>query len=100
MKKRKHIWLYIFTISSIFTYFIFHSARASAIAERGNLTAIGGEFLLLLLPLIAIIVYENIILSKQVIKRKPKENKIGKIQIVGIKNITEQEKYIWQLIPL
>ncbi len=89
MKKRKHIRLYIFAIGSIFTYFLFHSARASAIAERGNTAAIGGEFLLLLLPLIAVIVYENIILTRKVIKRKPKENKIGKIQIVGIKSITE-----------
>lgn len=63
MKKTK---LVIFAISSTITYFLFHAARASAIAERGSSTAIGGEYLLLLLPLIVLIIYDNIVLTHKV----------------------------------
>ena len=89
---RKHIKLLIFAVSSIITYFLFHIARASAIAERGNSAAIGGECLLLLIPIIAVLFYENIVLTKKVAaktKAKRKSN-IGKIRIVGIKSITTE----------
>ena len=52
--------LIIFGVSAVATYFIFHAARASAIAERGNANAIGGECLLLLIPIIIVLLYDNI----------------------------------------
>lgn len=84
----KHIKLYIFGLSALVTYFLYTSARASAIVERGN-SALGGELMLLFIPFIALMLYENIVLQKKV-KRKPKQNRrSGSIQITGITNIEE-----------
>ena len=84
----KHIKLYIFGLSAFVTYFLYTSARASAIVERGN-SAFGGELMLLFIPFIALMLYENIVLQKKV-KRKPKQNRrAGNIQITEIINVKE-----------
>lgn len=83
MKKTK---LIIFAISSIITYFLFHAARASAIAERGNSTVIGGECLLLLIPIIAVLIIDNIQLTKKVHK-KSKQTYKPAIKITGIEEV-------------
>jgi hypothetical protein len=91
MKKSTEIKAKIFVASSIITCYIFNSARTSAIAERGTSNAIGGEFLLLLLPIIAVLFYDNVILTKKVF-RKPKANKNATIHIEKIDSIEVQEK--------
>lgn len=88
MKKATKTKIAILAVSSIATYFIFHAARASAIAERGTSNAIGGECLLLLLPIIAVLLYDNIALTLKVY-RKPKGNKNASIHIEHITNIEE-----------
>jgi hypothetical protein len=83
----------ILAVSSIATYFIFHAARASAIAERGTSNAIGGECVLLLLPILAILFYDNIVLTLKVFKSKPKKaNKSATIHIESVDSIEVQEK--------
>ena len=85
LKKGK---LIIFAATSIATYFIFHAARASAIAERGNANAIGGECLLLLIPIIAVLLYDNISLTIQTFrKRNKKANNDASIHIISIDSI-------------
>lgn len=86
MKKTTKTRAIILAVSAIATYFIFHAARASAIAERGTSNAIGGECVLLLLPIIAILFYDNIILTKKVF-RKPKGNNDASIRIEKINSI-------------
>ena len=88
---RKHIKLLIFAVSSIITYFLFHIARASAIAERGNSAAIGGECLLLLIPIIAVLFYENIKLTKKTSEKLNNRHKPA-IKITGIKDIKIKEE--------
>lgn len=88
--------LIIFAASSVATYFMFHAARASAIAERGNANAIGGELLLLLIPLIALIIYDNISLAAKLFhthksKGNKKPNKTP-IHIVKINSIEVKDK--------
>ena len=85
--KRKH-YFYIIVISSVITYFLFHTARESAILERGNSNAIGGEILLLLLPIICLLIYENIVLSRKTHKQTKCKKTTG-IHITGITNIQE-----------
>lgn len=69
MKKRRNkIRLSIILISPIVTYFVYTFCRALAVSERGSSFAFGGEVLTLLIPVIAWIVYENILLSTQVRK--------------------------------
>ena len=60
----------IFGVSAIATYFIFNAARTSAIAERGNANVFGGELLLLLIPIIVVVIYDNIILTAKTFGRK------------------------------
>ena len=87
MKKK----IYIFGITAFFTYFIFTSARASAVASRGN-NAIGGEFLLWLLPAIAVLLYQNVILSRKVnreLKAEESNSDTAQIRIVKINKIEE-----------
>lgn len=81
--------LIIFAASSVATYFIFHAARASAIAERGNANAIGGECLLLLIPIIIVLLYDNINLTKQVFRKRNKKklNDKATIHIISIDSI-------------
>jgi hypothetical protein len=94
MKKTTKTKITIFTLSSIITYFIFHAARASAIAERGTSNAIGGECVLLLLPILAILFYDNIALTRQVFNKQPKAkaNKGATIHIESVDSIEVQEK--------
>ena len=70
MKKQTKLKLIILIASSIFTCFLYHEARMSAIVERGNADTIGGEFLLWLIPLVAELVYENVILSRSVFTKR------------------------------
>ena len=87
MKKK----LYIFSITAFFTYFIFTSARASAVVSRGS-NAAGGEFLLLLLPAIAVLIYENVILSRKAnreLKAEESNADTAKIRIIKINDIQE-----------
>ena len=80
--------LILFGVSAVATYFIFHAARASAIAERGNANAIGGECLLLLIPIIAVLLYDNIKLTVQTFrKRNKKANNDASIHIISIDSI-------------
>ena len=80
--------LIIFGVSAVATYFIFHAARAAAIAERGNANAIGGECLLLLIPIIAVLLYDNIKLTIQTFrKRNKKANNDASIHITSIDSI-------------
>lgn len=93
MKKSTKTKIAIFATSSIITYFIFHAARASAISARGVSNAIGGEILFLLLPILAVLFYENIVLTKKLFyKPSPKANKNPSIHIVKINSIEVQEK--------
>jgi hypothetical protein len=92
MKKTTKIKAAIFAVSSIVTYFIFHAARASAIAERGTSNAIGGEILLLLIPILAILFYDNIVLTAKVFKPKANESNNATIRIEKINSIEVQEK--------
>lgn len=57
----------IIILVSFITYFIFIAARAVAVFQRGNL-ALGGEMLLLLVPLVTWIIYRNILTTKEEIK--------------------------------
>lgn len=84
----KHIKLYIFGLSAFVTYFLYTSARASAIVERGN-SAFGGELMLLFIPFIALMLYENIVLQKKVNRKSKQNRRSGSIQITGITNIEE-----------
>ena len=79
--------LIIFGVSAIATYFLFHAARSAAIMERGNSSAIGGECLLLLLPIIAVLVYDNIILTAKTFRKKKKANNDASIHIISIDSI-------------
>ena len=80
--------LIIFGVSAIATYFIFHAARAAAIAERGNANAIGGECLLLLIPIIAVLLYDNIKLTIQTFRKRNKKAKNNaSIHIISIDSI-------------
>ena len=88
MKQIKHKRLYIFLISAFITYFIYTYARASAIIERGN-SAFGGELMLLFIPFIALMMYENIVLQRKESREANRENRCGQIQITDIKNIKE-----------
>ena len=80
--------LIIFAASAVATYFIFHAARAAAIAERGNANAIGGECLLLLIPIIAVLLYDNIKLTIQTFRKRNKKAKNNaSIHITSIDSI-------------
>ena len=80
--------LIIFAASSVATYFMFHAARASAIAERGNANAIGGECLLLLIPIIVILIYDNISLTAKTFRKRNKKAKNNaSIHIISIDSI-------------
>ena len=89
LKKGK---LIIFGVSTIATYFIFHAARASAIAERGNANAIGGECLLLLIPIIAVLLYDNIKLTVQTFRKRNKKANNASIHIISIDSIDVKDK--------
>ncbi len=90
LKKGK---LILFGATSIATYFIFHAARASAIAERGNANAIGGECLLLLIPIIAVLIYDNISLTaKTFCKRNKKANNNASIRILSVDSIEVKDE--------
>lgn len=84
----KHIKLYIFGLSAFVTYFLYTSARASAIVERGN-SAFGGELMLLFIPFIALMLYENIVLQKKVNRKSKQNRRSGSIQITAITDIKE-----------
>lgn len=84
----KHIKLYIFGLSAFVTYFLYTSARASAIVERGN-SALGGELMLLFIPFIALMLYENIVLQKKVNRKSKQNRRSGSIQITEITDIKE-----------
>ena len=80
--------LIIFGVSAIATYFLFHAARSAAIMERGNSSSIGGECLLLLLPIIVVLIYDNISLTVQTFrKRNKKANNDASIHIISIDSI-------------
>ena len=85
---KKHKRLYIFCISSFITYFLYTSARASAIIERGN-SAFGGELMLLFIPFIALMLYENIVLQKKVNRKSKQNRRSGNIHITDITDIKE-----------
>lgn len=87
-QKKKH-YIYIGIISSLATYFLYTSARASAVAERGTNAVLGGEILLLLLPIIAILTYDNIILTRKIKAKSNRKAKSTGIHITGIKSIQE-----------
>ena len=55
----------IFIIATIITYFLFEVARAAAIAERGTDSAIGGEYMLWLLPFIAVMAWDNLLNTRR-----------------------------------
>ena len=86
--------LIIFGVSAVATYFIFHAARASALAERGNAHAIGADCLLLLIPIIIVLLYDNISLTKQVFRKRNKKklNDKATIHIISIDSIELKEQ--------
>ena len=85
--------LIIFGVSTIATYFLFHAARSAAIMERGNSSSIGGECLLLLLPIIVVLIYDNISLTVQTFrKRNKKANNDASIHIISIDSIEVIDK--------
>lgn len=82
--KRK-VLLAVVAASLFITYFLFIFARASAVANRGTETAFGGEFLILLTPVIVLIVCQNIKLSMQIYKHnKSVEQRQEEPKEVGI----------------
>lgn len=84
--------LIIFGVSAVATYFIFHAARAAAIAERGNANAIGGECLLLLIPIIAVLLYDNVKLTVQTFRKRKKTNNDASIHIISIDSVEEVKR--------
>ena len=88
MKQLKHKRLYIFFISAFITYFLYTSARASAIVERGN-SAFGGELMLLFIPFIVVMIYENIVLQKKVNRESKQNRRAGNIHITEITDVKE-----------
>jgi hypothetical protein len=95
MKKTTKTKLLIFSITTAITCCLYQSARLAAIAERKS-TAVGGEGLLFLIPIWAVLFYENIALTREVFcpQRKPKANanENATIRIEKINNIEVQEK--------
>ena len=80
--------LIIFGVSAIVTYFLFHAARSAAIMERGNSSSIGGECLLLLLPIIVVLIYDNIRLTAKTFRKRNKKAKNNaSIHIISIDSI-------------
>ena len=79
--------LIIFGVSAIATYFLFHAARSAAIMERGNSSSIGGECLLLLLPIIVVLIYDNISLTVQTFRKRNKKANNASIHIISIDSI-------------
>ena len=84
----KHKRLYIFLISAVATYFLYIHARASAIIERHN-SAFGGELMLLFIPFIALMLYENIVLQKKVNRESKQNRRAGNIHITEITDVKE-----------
>ena len=88
MKQMKHKRLYIFLVSSFITYFVYIYARTAAIAERDNL-AFGGEIMLWFIPVIALLLYENIVLQRREGREAKRHCRDGNIHITSITDIKE-----------
>lgn len=88
MKQMKHKRLYIFIISALITYFIYIYSRAAAVVERGNF-AFGGELMLLFIPFIVLMLYENIVLQKKANRESKQNRRNGNIHITEITDVKE-----------